>query len=66
MPRIKYLTTYVEQLEQLAQMNRVDLKQATLKAGVTDATYYRSIVGARSLSLEVAEKVAHAITKLAA
>jgi predicted transcriptional regulator len=60
------LSTYEDQLLTLAQRYDVSVKEAFLKAGVPDSTYYRSMTGPRRLTHDVALKVAKAIHELAA
>lgn len=60
------IKTYPEQLQEMATVSNIELKDAFVRAAVPDSTYYRSIKGARHLQLDTAEKIARAITQLAA
>lgn len=60
------IKTYPEQLQEMATAAGIELKDAFVRAAVPDSTYYRSIKGARHLQLETAEKIARAISQLAA
>lgn len=59
------ILTYSTQLLRYANQHNVVLKDAFRRAGIPDSTFYRSVVGKRSLRLSIAEKVCHAIEQLA-
>jgi len=60
------IQSYSTQLLRYANERNVSLKRAFEKAGVPDSTFYRSVVGKRSLRLSIAERVVNAIDELAA
>lgn len=60
------LKSYSEQVIEAAESAGVDLANAFLRAGIPSSTYYRSIKGPRSLTLQTATKVHRAIRQLSA
>jgi predicted transcriptional regulator len=59
------IVSYAEQLIEIAEDAGVSLIEATRRAGVPTSTFYRSIVGTRSLRYDVAAKIADAIESIA-
>jgi predicted transcriptional regulator len=55
-----HMTHYFEQLRQLAQRNQFELKDAFIKAGIPDSTYYRALHG-QDIRYATALKVARVI-----
>lgn len=54
------LKSYLDQLEVLADSQDIGLKQAFLRAGVPDSTYYR-VMNGQDLRFDTALKIANAI-----
>lgn len=63
-PGLVPIITYQEQLIHTAKRFGVDLADAFARAGVPTSTYYRSITGPMSLTLQTAQKVHRAIEQL--
>ena len=57
----KHITTYLDQVEAIADANGFTLLEAYQFSGVADSTYYRNINGSTELSLTTAEKIAKTV-----
>lgn len=51
------LTTYIEQLEKLANKKKINLREAFRKAGIQDSTYHRVMSGEFHLRESTAQTV---------
>lgn len=63
-PELQPIVSYSDQLIAAAERVGVDLPDAFARAGIPTSTYYRSIKGPMSLTLQTATKVHRAIEQL--